>query len=458
VDLRLNLAIGAARLGGTLSRRLHRGGGTSLPGLLALRMDPHALAKLSKKLSDSVIITGTNGKTTTANMLAEILRAHGSKIIHNTAGANLVSGLLTAMIDGKSTGYEGKIGLFEVDEATIPKVAAQLQPKFVLVTNIFRDQLDRYGELDHTADLIRKSLPALGDDTSVILNSDDPRVAALADDLNLRPIFFGLEDESYAASHLDEAQDSKACLLCGTALEYKLQYFAHLGIYACPHCGFSRPEPQVKAVDIELSLSGTRFSVVTPSGSFSLTIKPAGLYNVYNALAAIAIAIQHGVDTAVIKAALEEFKPAFGRMEEVKIGDKTVRLMLMKNPTGFNQVISALNLDDSPKNLIIAINDNLADGIDISWLWDVDIERLGEFNFVIASGVRGEDMALRLKYADFETKRILVENNIEKAIESGLSRIASCEEISLLATYTAMLKARKYLQKIGDIGAFWVES
>lgn len=448
--------MGVARWGGTLSRRLRRGGGTSLPGLLALRVDPRILPKLSKKLSDSVIITGTNGKTTTANMLAEILRAHGSKLIHNTAGANLVSGLLTAMISGISDGDPGqKVGLFEVDEATIPIITSQFQPKIVAVTNIFRDQLDRYGELDHTAKLIRDALAGLDNSAHVVLNSDDPRVAALADNLNVQPLFFGVEDQRHAAGHIDGARDTKECLLCGAALEYRLHYFAHLGSYACPKCGMTRPEPQVKAMDIELSLGGTHFKVVTPAGTFALTIKPAGLYNVYNALAAIAVAGLLSIEPATIKAALEQFKPTFGRLEEVKIGDKMARLMLIKNPTGFNQVISALNLDDKPKNLIIAINDNLADGTDISWLWDADIERLGAFNFVIASGVRAEDMALRLKYAGFDTGRIIVENNISGAIKSALSRIAPGEELSLLATYTAMLEARGQLQKIGDIKAFW---
>ncbi|HEX21164.1 MAG TPA: DUF1727 domain-containing protein, partial [Actinobacteria bacterium] len=257
-----------------MSRRLHRGGGTSLPGLLALRLDPKILSKLTNKLSDSVVITGTNGKTTTANMLAAIFRTHGSEFIHNTAGANLVSGLLTAMIGGIGYGSQSqKIGLFEVDEATIPKVTPQLQPKIVAVTNIFRDQLDRYGELDHTAELIKSALTSLDDNARVVLNSDDPRVAVLADGLNLRPIFFGIEDERRAAFHLDQARDSNECLLCGTALEYKFQYFAHLGIYTCPKCGFTRPEPQFKAVDIELALGGTHFKVITPVGSLKLKTK-----------------------------------------------------------------------------------------------------------------------------------------------------------------------------------------
>lgn len=455
MDIRFVLAVTAAKLGGGLSRRLRFGGGTSFPGLLASRLDPQIVGKLAKRLSKSVIITGTNGKTTTANMLARILEASGQKPIHNTAGANLVSGLITAMIMGTDGDRARNIGLFEIDEATIPTVAEELQPRVTAVTNIFRDQLDRYGELDRTAALIKKSLSCLGKGATAVLNADDPRVAALADGLKVRPLFFGLEDSSHASPFIDEAKDSNDCFICETALDYRLRYFAHLGNYECPGCGLIRPEPDIRAKNIGLALTNTRLEVETPSGSFLLTLRVSGLYNVYNALAATAAALTLGIDLKVIKQALEQFVPAFGRLEEVKVGDKIVRLMLIKNPTGFNQVIHTLNLDMKPKGLIIAINDNMADGTDVSWLWDVDIERLGEIEWVIAGGIRAEDMAVRLKYAGFDPAKITVENKLDKAIAEGLRRLPADEPLYILPTYTAMLEIREYLKNISDIKAFW---
>lgn len=452
----MSLAIGAARLGGGVSRRLKIGGGTSLPGLLASRIDPNILGKLAGRLSESVVITGTNGKTTTANMLAEILKVNGLKPVHNDAGANLASGLVTAII--AQTGGNGSsrsVGLFEIDEATIPKVVGALKPKVVAVTNIFRDQLDRYGELDHTAGLIKKSLSFLDKGAKVALNADDPRVATLADGLEVKPVYFGLEDQTTATSDTDQAKDSNECLLCDTSLDYELHYFAHLGKYRCPSCGFTRPEPEVKGKNIRLTLAGTRLEVETPAGKFDLALKLSGLYNVYNALAAVTAALALGIDLPTIKTALERFTPSFGRMEEVKVADKSVRLMLIKNPTGFNQVIRTLNLDDSPKNLVIAINDNIADGADVSWLWDVDIERLGEFNFVITSGIRAEDMAVRLKYAGFDPGKIIVENKLDKAVAGSLGRVVQGGSLYILPTYTAMLEIRRHLRKISDLKAFW---
>lgn len=458
MDIRYSLAVGAARLGGAFSRGFGYGGGTSLPGFIATRIDPAIVKKLAGRLSKSVLVTGTNGKTTTSNMLAAIIAESGQKPVHNSAGANLVAGVVTAIIYGTNGDRKRGVGLFEADEAVTPQLTEPLKPDAVVVTNIFRDQLDRYGELDKTAALIKKALTYLNDGAIAVLNADDPRVASLNDKIASKALYFGIDDNEIARESAAEASDSANCPVCGAPLEYTQRYFSHLGKYECPSRDFMRPKLDVKAKNIGLSINGLNALIDTPSGLFDLKLKLSGLYNLYNALAATAAAVSLGINNETIKKALAEFTPAFGRLEHIRVGDKLVHLMLIKNPTGFNQIIETLNLDETPKDLIIAINDNIADGKDVSWLWDVDIERLKYFKRIIASGVRAEDMAVRLKYAGVEPDHITIENDMEKAIDEGIKRVAAGKTLYVLPTYTAMLDMRRYLEKIGNIKAFWEKS
>ena len=455
MDIRYLIAIEAAKIGGGLSRRFGLGGGTSLPGFIATRVDPKIVKKLSRHLQRSVVITGTNGKTTSSNMLADILVESGQMPVHNSEGANLVAGVVTSIINDIKSDRRGRVGLFEIDEATIPVVTKDLKPNVVAVTNIFRDQLDRYGELDHMAALIKTSLTYLRSGATAVLNADDPRVATLSDGIDVDPLFFGIDDESVASDLVDVARDESVCAKCGSPLTYDHTYYAHLGKYRCSACDFMKPKLDVRATNVMLGLDRASFRIETPSDYFEVTLKISGLYNIYNALAAISSAIALGIDVNTIKRALESFTPTFGRLETVIVDDKSVHLMLIKNPTGFNQVLKTLELGDSRKEIVIAINDNIADGKDVSWLWDVDIESISQSDNIIASGIRAEDMAVRLKYAGQDLDNITTIKNLEKAIDEGLRRIEKGATLYVLPTYTAMLDIRKYLESIGDIEAFW---
>ncbi len=361
------LAITIGRAGGVASRALRLGGGTSLPGAIALKLDPHLIRELAHALGKgSIIITATNGKTTTANMTANILASAGLAPVHNAAGANLAFGVATALMKNGGTRAGEKIGLFEVDEAVVRNVVADLAPKVLAVGNIFRDQLDRFGEVDQTDRLISDGLRQLTPGARLVLNADDPRVAALDKDVGPEPLYFGIEDQSYTQGGEIGAQDSKDCLVCGGPLTYSHRFFSHLGHYSCPACGFKRPVPQIQATDLELSLEESRFTLTTPAGDFKVTLAVPALYNIYNALMAISVSIAVGVDEAVSIAALADFKPAFGRLETIEIDGRRLRLMMITNPTGFNQAIATINIDHDYKNNMIPINNNPAAATDLS--------------------------------------------------------------------------------------------
>ncbi len=449
------LAIAIGRAGGVVSRALRLGGGTSLPGAIALKLDPHLISELANELDKgSIIITATNGKTTTANMTANILTAAGFEPVHNAAGANLAFGVATALMKNGGPHAADEIGLFEVDEAVVRNVVADLDPRVLAVGNIFRDQLDRFGEVDQTARLISDGLRYLNPGARLVLNADDPRVAALGKDIGPEPLYFGIEDQDYAQGGEIGAQDSKDCLVCGGPLTYSHRFFSHLGHYVCPDCGFKRPVPQIQATDLELSLKESLFTLRTPAGSFRVTLAVPALYNIYNALMAISVSLAVGVDEAVSLAALADFEPTFGRLETIEIEGRRLRLMLIKNPTGFNQAIATLNIDPGPKNIMIAINDNLADGTDVSWLWDADLEDLGPTNWLMTGGTRAFDMALRLKYAGIKDE-IQVETDFNRAVDRAIKATPDAGDLYILPTYTAMLGIRRHLERLGGVSAFW---
>ena len=460
MSLKRKFAVAAGGLSGRVSRGLGIGGGTSLPGAIALRLDPGLIGGLASQLDRGpILITATNGKTTTANMLASICREAGLEPIHNAAGANLSYGIATALMEAYESKVKSdgklKIGLFEVDEATVKNVSGQLAPRVFTVGNLFRDQLDRFGEVDETARLIQEGIEPLAPDTTLVLNADDPRVAALGRDTGRFVHYFGLDESAGAATPDDDAQDSKDCLICGEPLLYTKRYFSHLGEYACPHCGFRRPLPEVTAINLRLSLRETRFRLRTPDGEAEVALRAPALFNVYNALAAAATALAAGVSLDSIVTGLKVFRPAFGRFETLRVGDRRLRLLLIKNPTGFDQAIKALELDPGPKDLVIAINDNLADGTDVSWLWDANLERLGETGVVVTTGTRAHDMALRLKYAGLEETVVIVEPDLAAALERAFEGARPGGEIFVLPTYTAMLDIRRILEKSAGVAAFW---
>jgi UDP-N-acetylmuramyl tripeptide synthase len=457
---RLTAALLAGRMATGLSRRLGRGGGTVIAGHVVPRIDPTALRTVTRRLRHgSVLVSGTNGKTTTTRLISHILQQGELLAMHNRAGANLVSGLVSAVVAQTTlAGWpRADVGLFEVDEATVPAALREIRPRAVLLTNIFRDQLDRYGEVHFVADLWAKAIRTLPLDTTLVLNADDPLVATLGREQTNNAVYFGVGDVSVGSSEVPHASDARICPNCGTAFAYAVCYYGHLGRYSCPGCGLARPRPMIEATSI--TLNGDRGSDVviqTPIGEITATLSLPGLYNVYNALAATAVCLSLGLDPAAIKLGLESFTAAFGRLERVTIGDRELFLALVKNPVGFGEVLRTILADEQERTLVIAINDNFADGTDISWLWDVDFERLeGRVRTAICVGTRAEDMAVRLKYALVPEDRIVVENDPRRALTEAIQRAAPGETIYVLPTYTAMLELREVLRQDGHVAGFW---
>ena len=446
----------------TATRMLGRGG-TTLPGTVARKIAPDVLEALSRQPRQGVLsVTGTNGKTTTAKMLSAMFEAAGQQVTHNRAGANLISGLTTAFLQSASwTGrVSGTVGLMETDEATMPKACQEIHPRAAVVTNFFRDQLDRYGELEHTVNFVGRGLAHLAKGGKAALNADDPLCASLGRREGVTPFYYGIEDESVGTAEMNQTADAKHCVVCGTEYDYKVFYYAHLGKYRCPKCGNERPQPQVYIDRIwNVDARGSNMHVVTPEGDFEARLQIPGLYNVYNALAAVAGALAMGLPLDAIKQGLETTTSQFGRMELIPMKDRDVYMALVKNPVGFNSVIHTVMQTKARKNLVIAINDLYADGTDISWLWDVDFEALAdrqdEVNFIVCSGLRAEDMAVRLKYAGVDPAKLKLEKDLGQALETGLDGIAAGEMLYVMPTYTAMLQMREIIQKQGYTKKFW---
>ncbi len=462
---RLSAAILAARSAQLASRTLKTGGGSTMPGVVARKVDPNVLTKLSRRLPlGSAAITGTNGKTTTTRMVSKILQRAGVSAVNNSTGANLVTGVTAALVSDSSPAGKptSKMGLFEVDEASVPKVAAEADLKLLAVLNLFRDQLDRYGELAYTGKVIASAFDDLPSDGRVILNADDPLVASLGRQAH-NPIYYGVDEPSLDTGRLQHVADSKDCPACGTALVYEDVYMGHVGVYDCRNCDFGRPELDYRASRVRLEgARGSSFLLSTPSGETEARIGIPGLYNVYNALAAAAVAGEAGVGLDDIVRGLAEFGGAFGRVERVRAGEKEAFLLLIKNPVGFNEILRTFVTGADARNVLIAINDNDADGRDVSWLWDVDFEMLadaraeGRTNGLppfMVSGIRAGDMAVRLKYAELPVGEVIPDP--EKAIKTALDATPPGETLYVLPTYTAMLEIRKTLSELGYTHPFW---
>jgi lipid II isoglutaminyl synthase (glutamine-hydrolysing) len=447
----------AARAVGAASRASGRGGGTTLPGRLLLRLEPRAIARLGSRLEGGVtLVSATNGKTTTAGMLAALLGAGGRAPVHNRAGSNMTWGIATALLEQR-----GREGLFEVDEAWLPRVAAELEPSLVVLGNLFRDQLDRYGETEILAGEWAKAVAERAGGTRFALNADDPLVADLGRDGEGRRregiVYFGIDDEAQALPELQHAFDAKHCRRCGHPYTYARAFVGHLGHYSCPNCGASRPDPDVVATRIELhGMRGSSVAVRTPGGELAVELPLPGLYNVYNALGAIAAALELGIAPERIAPALDGMRGAFGRVETIAVGDKQVSILLVKNPAGTNEVLRTLKLEaaEGELDLWIALNDRIADGRDVSWIWDADFELLaGSMRRVTCAGTRAPEMALRLKYAGWPEESIAVEPEIEASLDRAVEEAPA--HLFALPTYTALLELHKVLSSRGFTKEFW---
>ncbi|HEX2505606.1 MAG TPA: MurT ligase domain-containing protein [Gaiellaceae bacterium] len=452
--MRLTLEIALARAAGRLSRLAARGGGTTIPGKILAALDPGALRTLAARLPQgAAVVSATNGKTTTTAMAAEIL-APRVRLAHNRAGANLVSGVASTLLASRNA----ELGLFEVDEGAFPEIVRQLGPRAVCLGNLFRDQLDRYGELELIAERWRDAVAALASAAQVVVNADDPLLAGLA---RGRPgaLTFGLDDPSVARERLPHAADSKHCLACGTPYAYEAAYVGHLGDFRCPACGEGRPPLDVAARQITLrGLERSSFDLVTPHGTRRVEVGLPGLYNVYNALAAASLALVLGATLDEVENGLARFRAAFGRFERIAVDDKSVLMLLVKNPAGTNEAVRTLVDHEPPRLAIVALNDEIADGRDVSWIWDVDFEPLlAGLERLVATGGRAEELALRAKYGGLEAERIEVVPELGPALDRGLELTPSKGELIVLPTYTAMLALRRIAGERGLVRPYWEE-
>jgi UDP-N-acetylmuramyl tripeptide synthase len=461
--MRRTAAVAAAKITAGLSRRFRFGGGTALPGLVAERIDPDVITELAAGLGQgSVLITGTNGKTTTARLLRSAAAAAGIETVANRAGSNMMRGIAASLTQAVGWGgdfqsAENLLGVFEVDEATMPEAAWEVKPRAAVFTNLFRDQLDRYGEVDYVASVWRGAVETWPDVATLVLNADDPSVASLGELATGKVMYFGVEDTSIAGDGLEHAADARWCPACGMELEYGAVFYGHLGHWRCPSCWRTRAMPDVACTRVTREGDQQRLLITLPGGAIEVKLPLAGTYNVYNALAAACAAQAIGIDAATIASGLQSFTAAFGRQEVLQIHDRQVQVLLAKNPAGFNQVIRTITQSDgaSPLHIVMFLNDGIADGRDISWIWDVDFELLsGRAAGITVSGNRAWDMALRLKYAGLEPV-MTVDKDPAEALRRALEATPPGQSLHVVPTYTAMLEVRDLLARWAGGGAFW---
>jgi lipid II isoglutaminyl synthase (glutamine-hydrolysing) len=450
-----------ARAVGAVSR-LRGGGASSAPGKVLMRLDPNAIGELGARLSrGSVLVSATNGKTTTSAILASILERAGVSFVNNQSGANMAGGIASTLLAAARPGgrIAGELGLFEVDELWLDSLAAQLHPRAILLGNLFRDQLDRYGELETIADRWAAAVhtgPAR--DSTLVLNADDPAIADLGRERDAPVLYFGVEDDSLALSGMAHAADAKHCRRCGAPYVFEAIYLGHLGHYHCPSCGQTRPAPTVTATRVILQgVRAASFTLQTPAGEAEVALALPGLYNVYNALAAAAMATSLEIGLPEIVAGLEATKAAFGRAETVHIGGREMQMLLVKNPAGANEVLRTLALEPGEHDLLGVLNDKIADGRDVSWIWDADFELLaGRVRRATCSGSRAPELALRLKYAGIDPARIRVQADLPSALREAASDGSDPQTpLYALPTYTAMLALRELLVARGEASSAW---
>lgn len=420
-------------------------GGTSLPGKLAARIDPSVLSQLSKDY-EVVIITGTNGKTLTTSLTYHVLQQKFKNIVTNQSGSNMEQGIISTFLEKRNGGAKDKkVAILEVDEASLIYVTKYIKPKLIVNTNVFRDQMDRFGEI-YTIYQKMVDGAALAPDALILANGDSPMFNSK--DLVNKQVYFGFNHVADGETMAHYNTDGVLCPQCQSILHYKFNTYANLGKYYCPNCMFQRPELKYEVTAVNhLDYQSSTFEI----DGHPFQINVAGLYNIYNALAAYSVGREFGLTPEEIQAGFSEAQQKFGRQETIQIGDKTIILNLIKNPVGLNQIIGLLDYEEDPFSLMVVLNDRSADGTDVSWIWDGDFESLDKFDIpsIAVSGIRREDMYLRLKVAGVPEERMKKYDTVDALIDSFQQ--APTEKVYVMATYTAVLNLRKGLAEKGYI-------
>jgi UDP-N-acetylmuramyl tripeptide synthase len=461
---RLAMAISAGKLAGASGRFFRIGGGTSLPGMIARRIDPNVLkSTVGASKAKKIVITGSNGKTTTARMTAAIADASGQRVSQNRTGSNLLQGVTSVAVNFANIFGQlaSDVLLFEIDEATIPLAVPEIQPDVVVITNIFRDQLDRYGELYAVAHALNTMLEQLPESSTILLNGNDPQVANFGLNAKAKRVFFGLETMEVGTPVPEQSADIIRCIRCGHDLDYKVAYMSHLGIYSCPNCGYTLPKLDIAATHLELAPDGsgpTHVTLRTPQGEMRISIPLPGLHNVYNAAAAIGAAMAAEFDMEKVQTALTKLRPAFGRLEKIEAGDKTIYLTFVKNPTSFNLMLRLIRQHPGKKHMLTAMSNTVVDGEDFAWLWDVEFEEIAsELLDVVCSGNKAEELALRLKYAEISPDQISLVHDREAALDAALKNVEPGGSLYIMSGYTPTQELRRIMQKRGWVRHFWEE-
>jgi UDP-N-acetylmuramyl tripeptide synthase len=461
---RLSLAISAGKLAGASGRLLRVGGGTSLPGLIARRIDPDVLKEVvGASKAKKIVITGSNGKTTTARMTSAMATNNGKRVSHNRAGSNMLQGVTSVAVNFADIfgRLNSDVLLFEIDEGTMPLAMPEISPDVVVITNIFRDQLDRYGELYSVARALDKTLENLPATATILLNGNDPQVANFGQKAKAKRVFFGLETTEVGTPVPEQSADIIRCIHCQEDLQYKVAYMSHLGLYSCPNCGYTLPPLDIAATSIRLAPDGqgpTHVELRTPQGIMTLEIALPGLHNVYNAAAAIGASLAAGFEKEKLPAALVDIKPAFGRLEKIQAGDQTIYLSFVKNPTSFNLILRLIAQHPGKKHVLLAASHTIVDGEDFSWIWDIEVEEVAQdIDDVVCSGNKPEELAMRLKYAEIPVDKIGQDADLESALDAALKNAGPGGTLYILSSYTPTNELRRMMQKRGWVKHTWQE-
>jgi UDP-N-acetylmuramyl tripeptide synthase len=462
VDARLALALSAGKLAGSTGRLLRVGGGTSFPGVVARRIDPGVLRKVvGASTARKIVVCGSNGKTTTCRMLTAVAQSAGKRVTQNRTGSNLLPGVTAVAVNGArlSGRLDADVLVFEIDEATIRHAVPEIHPDVVIVNNVFRDQLDRYGELYAVAASLERMINELPEDATVILNGDDPMVASFAPEARAKRLYFGVQTEDVGTQVPEHAADTIRCVRCQHDLVYSKAYISHLGAYQCLNCGYTRPPLDLAVLHTRLDPIGpSHIEMKTPVGPLAFDLALPGLHNVYNAAAAVGGALALGLDLSAVPEAMARLRPVFGRLETIHAGDKEIVLAFVKNPISYNTTLRTILGRPGKKHILSVHSNALTDGEDFAWLWDIELEELTpQVASLVTSGTKAEELAMRFKYAGVPESVTRVVSDRAAALDEALAGVPPGGTLYILSGYTPLHELRRIMVQRGWVPPFWEE-